>query len=104
MGHIRSLLPFNMQDHLAFTNHDHFYGYIDSHIAVPDPWWALPYQFHILFRHWQSVIIESLLYDEEIFIDNVSDADYLQTDIRLRLEEFTQEQAQADLQAELILR
>jgi len=104
LGHIRRPLPFNMQDQLSFINHDRFYGYIDSHILVPDPRWALPYQFRVLFRHWQSVIIESLPYDEEIFIDNVSDADYLRTDIRLRLEEFAREQAQADLQAELISR
>jgi len=88
MGHIRRALPFNMQDQFTFVNHDRFYSYIDSHIPVPDPWWALPYQFRVLFRHWQSVIIESLPYDEEILIDNVSDADYLRTDIRLRLEEF----------------
>jgi len=43
-------------------------------------------------------------HDEEILIDNVSDADYLRTDIRLRLEEFAREQAQADLQAEFISR
>ena len=81
MGYIRSLMPFNMQEQLSFVNHDRFYSYIDSHIPVPDPQWALPYQFCVLFRHWQSVIIESLLYDEEIFIDNVSDANYLRTDI-----------------------
>jgi len=81
LGHIRRPLPFNMQDQLSFINHDCFYGYIDSHISVPDPRWALPYQFCILFRHWQSVIIESLPYDEEIFIDNVSDANYLRTNI-----------------------
>jgi len=74
LGHIRRPLPFNMQEQLSFVNHDCFYGYIDSHILVPDPQWALPYQFHVLFRHWQSVIIESLPYDEEIFIDNISDA------------------------------
>jgi len=104
LGHIRRPLPFNMQEQLSFVNHDRFYSYIDSHIPVPDPQWALPYQFCVLFRHWQSVIIESLLYDEEIFIDNVSDANYLRTDIQLRLKEFTQAQAQADLQAELISR
>jgi len=104
LGHIRRPLPFNMQEQLSFINHDHFYGYIDSHILVPDPRWALPYQFHVLFRHWQSVIIESLPYDEEIFIDNISDANYLRTDIRLRLEEFTREQAQANLQVEFISR
>jgi len=104
LGHIRRPLPFNMQEQLTFVNHDRFYGYIDSHIPVPDPWWALPYQFRVLFRHWQSVIIESLPYDEEILIDNVSDANYLRTDIRLRLEEFAREQAQADLQAEFISR
>jgi len=104
LGHIRRPLPFDMQEQLTFVNHDHFYGYIDSHIPVPDPQWALPYQFRVLFRHWQSVIIESLPYDEEILIDNISDANYLRTDIRLRLEEFAREQAQADLQAEFILR
>jgi len=104
LGHIRRPLPFNMQEQLTFVNHDRFYGYIDSHIPVPDPRWALPYQFHVLFRHWQSVIIESLPYDEEILIDNVSDADYLRTDIQLRLKEFAREQAQADLQAEFISR
>jgi len=88
LGHIRRPLPFNMQEQLTFVNHDRFYGYIDSHIPVPDPRWALPYQFRVLFRHWQSVIIESLPYDEEILIDNISDANYLRTDIRLRLEEF----------------
>ena len=66
MGHIRRPLPFNMQEQLSFINHDRFYGYIDSHIPVPDPRWALPYQFHVLFRHWQSVIIESLPYDGDI--------------------------------------
>ena len=77
MGHIRRPLPFGMEDQLAFISHDCFYGYIESHINVPDLQWALPYQFRILFRHWQSVIIESLPYDEEILIDNISDADYL---------------------------
>jgi len=104
LGHIRRPLPFSREEQLALISHDRFYGYIDSHIPVPDPRWALPYQFHVLFRHWQSVIIESLPYDEEIFIDNVSDADYLRTDIRLQLKEFAREQAQADLQAELISR
>jgi len=95
LGHIRGLLP---------LEHDRFYGYIDSHIPVPDPWWALPYQYRVLFRNWSSVIFESLPYDEEIFIDNISDAHYLRTDIRLRLEEFAREQAQADLQADFISR
>jgi len=88
MGHIRRPLPLSREEQLTLINHDRFYSYIDSHITVPDPWWALPYQFRVLFRHWQSVIIKSLPYDEEIFIDNVSDANYLRTDIRLRLEEF----------------
>jgi len=43
LGHIRRPLPFNMQEQLSFINHDHFYSYIDSHIPVPDPRWALPY-------------------------------------------------------------
>jgi len=77
MGHIRRPLPFSREEQLFLINHDQFYGYIDSHINVPDPWWALPYQFCGLFRHWQAVIIESLPYDEEILIDNVSDANYL---------------------------
>jgi len=83
MGHIRRPLPFSREEQLTLINHDRFYGYIDSHIPVPDPRWALPYQFRVLFRHWQSVIIKSLPYDEEIFIDNISDANYLRTDIRL---------------------
>jgi len=45
MGHIRRPLPFSMEEQLTLINHDHFYGYIDSHILVPDPRWALPYQF-----------------------------------------------------------
>jgi len=59
-------------------NHSNVFPHIyENSCNVPDPWWALPYQFCVLFRHWQAVIIESLPYDEEILIDNVSDANYL---------------------------